>query len=84
VRANGDKAWFGWPNVPAVEKGIDEWFDASTVDAEKAAFAKVNKAAMEEVVYIPTGFFSTYQAWRKNVTGIASGPLPWFNGVKKT
>jgi peptide/nickel transport system substrate-binding protein len=84
VRANGDKAWFGWPNVPAVEKGVDEWFDASTVDAEKAAFAKINKSAMEEVVYIPTGFFSTYQAWRKNVTGIASGPLPWFNGVKKT
>jgi peptide/nickel transport system substrate-binding protein len=84
VRANGDKAWFGWPNVPAVEKGIDEWFDASTVAAEKASFDKINKAAMDEVVYVPTGFFYTYQAWRKNVTGIVGGPLPWFNGVKKT
>ncbi len=84
VRANGDKAWFGWPNVPAVEKGVDEWFDAPTLEGEKAAFAKINKAAMEEVVYIPTGFFYTYQAWRKNITGIVGGPLPWFNGVKKT
>jgi peptide/nickel transport system substrate-binding protein len=84
VRANGDKAWFGWPNAPAVEKGIDEWFDASTVAAEKASFDKINKAAMDEVVYVPTGFFYTYQAWRKNVTGIVGGPLPWFNGVKKT
>jgi peptide/nickel transport system substrate-binding protein len=38
---------------------------------------------MEEVVYIPTGFFYTYQAWRKNITGIKAGPLPWFSGVKK-
>jgi peptide/nickel transport system substrate-binding protein len=39
---------------------------------------------MEDVVYIPTGFFYSYQAWRKNVTGIVGGPLPWFAGVKKT
>lgn len=84
IRANGDKAWFGWPSVPEVEKGIDDWFDASTLDAEKAAFAKINKAGMDGVVYIPTGFFLTYQAWRKNVTGIVGGPLPWFSGVKKT
>ncbi len=83
VRANGDKAWFGWPNVPAVEKGVDAWFDASTLEAEKKAFEDINKAAMEEVVYIPTGFFYSYQAWRKSLSGITSGPLPWFSGVKK-
>ena len=83
VRANGDKAWFGWPNVPAVEKGVDAWFDASTLEAEKKSFEDINKAAMEEVVYIPTGFFYSYQAWRKNLSGITSGPLPWFTGVKK-
>jgi hypothetical protein len=25
-----------------------------------------------------------YQAWRKNVTGIVQGPLPFFWGVSKT
>ena len=83
VRANGDKAWFGWPTSAGVEKGVDEWFDASTLDAEKKAFADINKAAMDDVVYIPTGFFYSYQAWRKNLSGITSGPLPWFTGVKK-
>ena len=84
VRANGEKAWFGWPTNAEVEKGVDAWFAASTLDAEKAAMAGINKAAMEDVVYIPTGFFYLYQAWRKNLTGITSGPLPWFTGVKKT
>jgi peptide/nickel transport system substrate-binding protein len=84
VRANGDKAWFGWPTNADVEKGVDAWFAASSLEAEKAAIAGVNKAAMDHVCYIPTGFFLQYQAWRKNLTGIVNGPLPWFAGVKKS
>ena len=45
--------------------------------------ARLNKAAMEHVVFIPTGFYFGYQAWRSNLEGIANGPLPWFWGVKK-
>ena len=41
-------------------------------------------AALEDVVYAPTGFFLSYTAWRKNVSGIAKGPLPFFWGVSKT
>ncbi len=84
VRANGDKAWFGWPNDEALEKEIDVWFDAKTPADEKAAIDRVNKRALEFVVYAPTGFFLTYQAWRKNVSGIVKGPLPFFWGVAKT
>ena len=45
--------------------------------------AKLNTAACEGVVYAPTGFFLTYQAWRKNVSGVVKGPLPFFWGVSK-
>ena len=45
-----------------------------TLDEEKAAIGRLNKAAMENVVYAPTGFFLGYQAWRRNVAGIAEGP----------
>ena len=31
-----------------------------------------------------TGFFLSYTAWRKNVSGIAKGPPPFFWGVSKT
>jgi peptide/nickel transport system substrate-binding protein len=33
---------------------------------------------------ISTGFFLTYQAWRRNITGVVPGPLPFFWGVSKT
>jgi len=84
LRANGERAWFGWPDVPAVESAITEWFDAPDLDAEKAAIAKVNTAAMEGVVYVPNGFYLSYQAWRRNVSGIVKAPLPFFWGVSKS
>src|SRR5215472_16847013 len=84
VRASGDKAWFGWPDVPAVEAEVAAWYEAKTLDEEKAAIRRLNKAALDGVVYAPTGFFLMYQAWRKNVSGIVKGPLPFFWGVSKT
>jgi peptide/nickel transport system substrate-binding protein len=62
---------------------VTAWFKAKNLDEEKAAMAKLNKAAMDNVVYAPTGFYLAYQAWRKNVTGVKSGPLPFFWGVAK-
>ena len=84
IRANGDKAWFGWPDLPDVEKGVAEWFEAKDLAAEKVAMNHLNTAACEGVVYVPTGFFLSYQAWRKTVTGVVKGPLPFFWGVSKS
>ncbi len=83
-RANGDAAWFGWPNIPSVETAVDEWFEAPNLDAEKAAIRRLNRAGMENVTYAPTGFFLQYQAWRANISGVVKGPLPFFWGVSKT
>ena len=84
IRCSGDNAWFGWPDVPEVEAQITAWYDAKTLDEEKAAIRRLNKAALDNVVYAPTGFFLQYQAWRKNVSGVVKGPLPFFWGVAKT
>ena len=83
IRANGDKAWFGWPSVPPVEAAVGEWFDAPDLAGERAAVAKVNAAACEGVVFVPTGFFLSYQAWRKTVSGVVKGPIPFAWGVSK-
>jgi len=83
IRANGDKAWFGWPTSPKVEAAIESWYDAASLDEEKAAMRHLNRAAFEDVVYAPTGFFLQYHAWRTNVHGIRKGPLPFFWGVSK-
>src|SRR5215831_12782240 len=84
LRANGDKAMFGWPTIPEVEAEIAAWYDAKSFDEEKTIARRLNKAALDHVVYAPLGFFLQYQAWRKNVTGIVKGPLPFFWGVSKT
>jgi peptide/nickel transport system substrate-binding protein len=84
IRATGDTAWFGWPNVPSVETEVDAWFAAKNLDEEKAAIKRLNKAALDNVVFAPTGFFLGYQAWRKNVTGVVKGPIPFFWNVAKT
>ena len=84
IRANGDKAWFGWPTSETVEKEVVSWFEAKNLDEEKAAVKRLNKAALDDVVYAPTGFFLSYTAWRKNVSGITKGPLPFFWGVSKS
>ncbi len=84
VRANGDGAWFGWPNVPAVEAEVPNWLAATTLEQERAAIGRLNRAAVENVVYCPTGFFLGYQAWRRNVSGIVKGPIPFAWGVSKS
>jgi peptide/nickel transport system substrate-binding protein len=84
LRTHGDGAWFGWPNDPAVEAARDKWFDAPDLEAEKAAVAQMNTAAMNHVTYVPTGFYKTYQAWRRNVTGVVGAPIPFFWNVSKS
>jgi peptide/nickel transport system substrate-binding protein len=84
IRANGGNAFFGWPSDAEIEAGVAAWFEAKGVEEEKAIARHLNKAALDFVVYAPLGVFLQHQAWRKNVTGIAQGPLPFFWGVSKT
>jgi peptide/nickel transport system substrate-binding protein len=82
LRANGTTS--GWPESPQVEAEIAAWVDAKTLDEEKTVARRLNKAALDHVVYAPLGFFALHQAWRRNVTGITQGPLSFFWGVSKT
>jgi peptide/nickel transport system substrate-binding protein len=80
---SGDTAWFGWPKSDLVQEKIAAWYAAPDFPAEKKAIDELNKAAMDFVVYIPTGFFKGYQAWRKNVSGVVKAPFPVFWDVTK-
>ena len=83
LRANGAQAWFGWPENATVETLRDAWFDAETMDDQKRIIGELQRAALEHVVYVPTGMFYAPQAWRRTVTGIQKAPLPLFWGVAK-
>ncbi len=75
---------FGWPTIPQVEAEIEAWYDAKTLDEEKAIARRLNKAALDNVVYAPLGWYMRHFAWRTNVTGIVKGPLPFFWGGSKS
>ena len=73
------RAYYLYLNI----RGAAGTTDAKTLDEEKAAVRRLNRAAFDHVVYAPLGF-QLYQAWRKNVTGIVPSPLAFFWGVSKT
>ena len=55
-----------------VEAEVAACFDAKTLDEEKMIVRRLNKAALDNVVYAPLGLFLPHQAWRKNVSGIVT------------
>jgi peptide/nickel transport system substrate-binding protein len=84
LRANGTVAVNGWSNSPEVEAEIATWFDATRLEDEKAAAQRLNKAFFDYVVYAPVGWYLRHYAWRKSLTGVTQGPMPFFWGVSKT
>jgi peptide/nickel transport system substrate-binding protein len=83
LRANGAKAWFGWPQDAGIEGEVAAWFAADDLADQREAVARLNAASMAFMTWVPTGLFMSYQAWRRNVGGIAKGPMPVFWGVTK-
>jgi hypothetical protein len=64
IRANGELAQNGWSNIPEVETEVAAWYDAKTADEEKAAVRRLNKVALDQVVYAPLGSYLRHFAWR--------------------
>jgi peptide/nickel transport system substrate-binding protein len=84
LRADGSVAVNGWANSSTVEASIAAWYKATTLDQEKVAARELNRVALEHVVYAPLGSYLRHYGWRKSLTGVTQGPLPFFWGVSKT
>ena len=83
VRASGEKRLVRLARQPRGREGASRrGSTAKIVGEEKAAMAAINKAAMENVVYIPTGFYYGSRPGAAISSGVADGPLPWFWGVE--
>jgi hypothetical protein len=46
-------AFSRWPDSPQVEAEVAAWFDAKTLDEEKTIVRRLNKAALDHVVFAP-------------------------------
>ncbi|HKS90190.1 MAG TPA: ABC transporter substrate-binding protein [Stellaceae bacterium] len=88
LRANGEKAWFGWPTDEgpgSLEDLRTQWLKATDLEERQAIAAKLQQRAFEVVPYIPTGQFEAKTALRKNLKGYIAAPVPTFMwNVEKT
>jgi peptide/nickel transport system substrate-binding protein len=46
------------------------------LDEEKTIARRLNRLAIDDVLYAPLGVLLANSAWRKNVSGIVQAPLP--------
>ena len=84
LRANAAQAWFGWPDVPEVERLRAEWVEKGGDPAESRRIGlALNRAAMREMYYIPLGYYWQPSAWRRNVTGAFRAPATVFWNMGK-
>jgi peptide/nickel transport system substrate-binding protein len=84
LRANGEKAWFGWPSDDKLEELQTQWLKASYSEARQEVAAKIQQRAFEVVPYVPTGQFYTKTAYRKNIKGYVSAPAIFMWNIEKT
>ena len=55
VSGAGPGAWFGWPEIPQLEKLITEWVRATDQARRKQLADEIQKVALDEVAYVPWG-----------------------------
>ena len=70
IAGTGQRAYFGWPDIPQLERLVAEWVRASDQSQRKQLAEQVQKIALREVPYVPTGQWVQPTAFRKNVRNI--------------
>lgn len=79
LRANGDKAWYGWPTDPKLEQLRVDWFSAPELAAQQKICTQMQEEALMSVPYIPTGQYLQPTAYRANLEGVLNGFAIFWN-----
>ena len=82
LRANGDKAWFGWPNSPKLEQLRQDWLVAPDEAAQKKVCEQMQLEAFQDVPFLPLGEYRTRTVFKSDIQGIQP-VAPIFYGIKR-
>jgi peptide/nickel transport system substrate-binding protein len=82
VSGAGPGAWFGWPDIPELEKLIADWVRSTDQTKRKQLADEIQKVAFSEVPYVPWGEWFQPTAYRKNVQGVLKFGAPIFWNVR--
>ncbi|MCC7282289.1 MAG: ABC transporter substrate-binding protein [Acetobacteraceae bacterium] len=78
-----DASYAGWACSPAIEALKNAWAKESDPARRQEIVARIQAEAAELVPIVPVGQFFAPVAYRRNVTGLLSTPLPVFWNVEK-
>jgi peptide/nickel transport system substrate-binding protein len=84
VSGAGPRAWFGWPDIPQLEKLVTDWVRTTDQANRQQLADEVQKLALSEVTYVPWGEWMQPTALRRNVRGVLKFGAPIFWNVKIT
>ncbi len=73
LRANGDKAWFGWPADAKLEQLREAWFAAADHSAQQRLCAAIQEEAWRFVPFAPLGEYFPPTAFRRGLDGVRPG-----------
>ncbi len=82
-RANGAKAWFGWPTSARLEALRQDWLDAPAVEAQQAICRDIQAQSWVDVPQIPVGQYFQPTAASTTLTGMLDGFAMFWN-IRRT
>jgi len=84
VAAGGDSAWFGWPNVPAIEEARGKMARTSDPAEAKKLAEEIQRQVIDQVVMIPMGEFTNVTSKRKVIGNQLDAAAPVFWNMTKS
>ncbi|WP_398466490.1 ABC transporter substrate-binding protein [Tardiphaga sp.] len=84
VAANGKDAWFGWPDVPAIEEARAKFARTQDPAELKKIAADLQRMVIDEATFVPLGEYTLLTAYRKGVGLPPAAPVPVFWNMSKT
>jgi len=79
IRGIGEKAWFGWPTDPELERLRDAWFAARDLADQQQVARELQSRVFQTVPFVPLGQYFQPTAYRKTVHGMLDGFATFWN-----
>jgi peptide/nickel transport system substrate-binding protein len=83
LRANCDKAWYGWPCDDALEKLRGQYADAPDVATRKQLVEQIQLRALEVGPYWPLGMVFGIRGYRADLEGFPKVPVPVYWNIAR-
>lgn len=80
----GPRAWYGWPDIPQLEKLTTDWVRETDQTKRKQLADEIQEVAFSEVPYVPWGEWVQPTALRRNVRDVLKFGAPIFWNVRIT